>query len=227
MVSHGFIIKSSLLPWPADTTWSPSPTSLYTTHSLDALLVSFWFLEPANLFTTCWFLRMHFPLLFLWLALFSPFRSPFPWCICGRIFYLKLAFVFMFFHGTFSNLKWSCWFMWSLILYLLSVPQWQESYIPLRILLFGLYLSTVGMKCWGKLGHSKIYTSFTLISLNNPVFYYLYSENFHNKMPRETNAFSSPLRESVDHVVSERTKLVDLQRAWAWVLALPLTGCVT
>lgn len=53
MVSYGFRIKSSLLPWPTHTTWSPSPTSLYTTHSLDALLVSFWFLEPANLFTTC------------------------------------------------------------------------------------------------------------------------------------------------------------------------------
>lgn len=148
MVSHGLRIKSNLLPWPTDTTWSPSLTSLYTTDSLDALLVSFWFLEPANLFATCWVLRTHFPLLFLWLALFSPFRSQFQWYICGRTFYLKLAFVFIFFHGTFSDLKWFCWFIWLLILYLLSVPQWQESHWPLCFLLSGLYLSTVGMKCW-------------------------------------------------------------------------------
>lgn len=53
-----------------------------------------------------------------------------------------------------------------------------------------------GDELLGKLGHSKIYTSFTLISLKTPVFYYLYSENFHNKMLCETNASSSPLRVS-------------------------------
>lgn len=148
MVSHGFRIKSNLLPWPADTAWSPCPTSLYTTNSLDALLVSFWCLEPANLFATCWVLRKHFPLLLLWLALFSAFRSQFKWYICGGAFYLKLAFIYIFFHGTFSNLKWSCWFIWLLILYLSPVPKWQESYLPLCFLLFVLYLSTVEMNCW-------------------------------------------------------------------------------
>lgn len=70
-----------------------------------------------------------------------------------------------------------------------------------------------GNEMLGQLGHSKILTSFTLISLKNPVFYYLYSENFYCKVPRETNAFSSPPRVSRSRGFRE-DKLVHLQRAW-------------
>jgi hypothetical protein len=59
--------KTNLLPWPAkimcDLASVPTyPASLYPADSLTALalLVSFWFLEPASPFPTCLF-RRHFP----------------------------------------------------------------------------------------------------------------------------------------------------------------------
>lgn len=91
--------------------------------------------------------------------------------------------------------------IWLLMLYLFSVPQWQESYLPLSFSAFCTVPKHSESEWLGKLGHSKMHTPFTFILLKNPVFYYVYSKKkkVYYKMPRETNAFSSPLRVSRSH----------------------------
>lgn len=119
----------------------------------------------------------------------------FKWNLWRRVFYLNGLYFYIFIVLDQREMV-----LVYLIAHLFSVPQWQELCLALSFLLVCTVPKHIGNEMLGKFYLPEIL-------LKNPLFYYVYSENFHCKVTCWTDASGSPLTVRRAHWVREEGAL--------------------